>query len=147
MDSNVQEQLRDILSQGRWEGAISLLQGLKPEAVAEEFMGLSFDEQQNLFRRLPTEFAAKLAVHFPYYHLYVLLHSRPAHEMRAIVDGINPDDRMRFFDELPEEAWQRFMNELSAAVPADGQRGAVFKYPPFTSASTVKEGPIVFSIP
>jgi NitT/TauT family transport system ATP-binding protein len=28
---------------------------------------------------------------------------------------------MRFFDELPEEAWQRFMNELSAAVPADAQ--------------------------
>ena len=69
MDSNVQEQLRDILSQGRWEGAISLLQGLKPEAAAEEFMVLSFDEQQNLFRHLPTEFAAKLAVHFPYYHL------------------------------------------------------------------------------
>jgi NitT/TauT family transport system ATP-binding protein len=94
---------------------------MKPEAAAEEFMVLSFDEQQNLFRRLPTEFAAKLAAHFPYYHLYVLLHSRPAHEMRAIVDGINPDDRMRFFDELPEEAWQRFMNELSAAVPADAQ--------------------------
>src|SRR5664280_2064711 len=122
MDSHVQEQLRDILSRGRWEGAISLLHGLKPEAAAEEFMVLSFDEQQNLFRRLPTEFASKLAVHFPYYHLYVLLHSRPAHEMRAIVDGINPDDRMRFFDELPEEAWQRFMKELSAAVPADGQR-------------------------
>jgi NitT/TauT family transport system ATP-binding protein len=122
MDSHAQEQLRDILSRGRWEDAVSLLQGLKPEAAAEEFMGLSFDEQQSLFRRLPTEFAAKLAVHFPYYHLYVLLHSRPAHEMRAIVDSINPDDRMRFFDELPEEAWQRFMNELSAAAPADAQR-------------------------
>src|ERR1035437_1129820 len=42
--------------------------------------------------------------------------------MRAIVDDINPDDRIRFFDELPEEAWQRFMKELSATVPADGQR-------------------------
>ena len=29
---------------------------------------------------------------------------------------------MRFFDELPEEAWQRLMNELSAAVPAEAQR-------------------------
>jgi NitT/TauT family transport system ATP-binding protein len=122
MDSHLQEQLRDVLSRGRWEGAVSLLQGLKPEAAAEEFLVLPFDEQQNLFRRLPTEFAAKLVVHFPYYHLYVLLHSRPAHEMRAIVDSINPDDRMRFFDELPEEAWQRFMNELSAAVPPDAQR-------------------------
>jgi NitT/TauT family transport system ATP-binding protein len=137
MDSNVQEQLHDILSRGRWEGAISLLQGLKPEAAAEEFMGLSFDEQQNLFRRLPTEFAAKLAVHFPYYHLYVLLHSRPAHEMRAIVDSINPDDRIRFFDELPEEAWQRFMNELSAAVPADPQREQAASTPINISAPDV----------
>src|SRR5215469_6704494 len=36
--------------------------------------------------------------------------------MRALVDKIDPDDRMRFFDELPEEAWQRLMDELSAAA-------------------------------
>lgn len=130
MDSHVPEQLRDSLSRGRWEGAVSLLQGLKPGAAAEEFMVLSFDEQQNLFRHLPTEFAAKLAVHFPYYHLYVLLHSRPAHEMRAIVDSINPDDRIRFFDELQEEAWQRFMNELSAAVPTDAPHERPTPAPP-----------------
>ena len=125
MDAHVQERLRDVLSRGRWEGAVSLLQGLKPQAAAEEFMVLSFDEQQNLFRHLPTEFAAKLAAHFPYYHLYVLLHSRPAHEMRTIVDAIDPDDRMRFFDELPEEAWQRLMNELSAAASAEAHDGAL----------------------
>ena len=124
MDSQVQEHLRNMLSRGHWEGAVSLLQGLKPEAAAEAFMVLSFDEQQNLFRRLPTEFAAKLAAHFPYYHLYALLHARPAAEMRTIVDAINPDDRMRFFDELPEEAWQRLMNELSAAA-ADAPDGAL----------------------
>ena len=37
--------------------------------------------------------------------------------MRALVDKISPDDRMRFFDELPEEAWQRLMDELSGEVP------------------------------
>ena len=39
--------------------------------------------------------------------------------MRALVDKMNPDDRLRFFDELPEEAWQRLMDELSSAVPAE----------------------------
>ena len=36
--------------------------------------------------------------------------------MRALIDKINPDDRMRLFDELPEEAWQRLMDELSGEV-------------------------------
>jgi NitT/TauT family transport system ATP-binding protein len=32
---------------------------------------------------------------------------------------MHPDDRMRFFDELPEEAWQRLMDELSSTVAAE----------------------------
>jgi NitT/TauT family transport system ATP-binding protein len=52
----------------------------------------------------------------------VLLHSLPVGEMRALVDRIDPDDRMRLFDELPEEAWQRMMDELSGALPAEPQR-------------------------
>jgi NitT/TauT family transport system ATP-binding protein len=40
-------------------------------------------------------------------------------EMRALVDKINPDDRIRLFDELPEEAWQRLMDELSGAVAVE----------------------------
>jgi len=39
--------------------------------------------------------------------------------MRPLVDNMNPDDRLRFFDELPEEAWQRLMDELSGAVAAE----------------------------
>jgi NitT/TauT family transport system ATP-binding protein len=35
-----------------------------------------------------------------------------------LVDKLDPDERIRFFDELPEEAWQRLMDELSAAEGA-----------------------------
>ena len=65
------------------------------------------------------DLAAAVVAQFPYYHEYVLLHSLPAGEMRALVDKMHPDDRMRFFDELPEEAWQRLMDELSSAVAAE----------------------------
>jgi ABC-type glutathione transport system ATPase component len=34
--------------------------------------------------------------------------------MRVLVDKIAADDRMRFFDKFPEEAWQRLMDELAA---------------------------------
>jgi NitT/TauT family transport system ATP-binding protein len=76
-------------------------------------MSIPFEEQQTLFRKLPVDFAAKLASSFPYYHTYVLLHSLPLEDMRVIVDRMHPGARMNFFDELPEEAWQRLMDELS----------------------------------
>ena len=58
-----------------------------------------------LFRKLPIHFAATLVPAFPYYHAYLLLHSRPPDEMKAIVDSMHPGERMQFFDELPEETW------------------------------------------
>jgi len=109
------EAVREVLSQGRAEEAAAILQRLGPVAAAGVCAALSFEQQQVLFRRLPVDFAAALVSHFPYYHAYVLLHSRPPAEMRAIVDRLDPTERMRFFDELPEEAWQRLMDELAAA--------------------------------
>jgi NitT/TauT family transport system ATP-binding protein len=111
--------LRDAVSQDRWNEAVALLQTSDAPHAAEAMDELPFDQQQSLFRHLPLGLAAAIVVHFPYYHQYVLLHSLPADEMRALVDKINPDDRMRFFDELPEEAWQRIMDELSGEIPAE----------------------------
>jgi NitT/TauT family transport system ATP-binding protein len=107
------DKLRELLSQAHWEQAVSLLQRLDPESAADLLMSLPFEEQQVLFHKLPVDFAAKLAGIFPYYHTYVLLHSLPVLDMRAIVDKMHPGERMHFFDELPEEAWQRLMDELS----------------------------------
>jgi len=53
------------------------LQQLGPAAAADLLVSLPFDEQRILFRELPLDFAARLVPSFPYYHSYVLLHSRP----------------------------------------------------------------------
>jgi len=69
----------------------------------------------------------------PYYHAYVLLHSRPIEEMAAIVDKMSPGQRLQFFDELPEETWQRLMDELAKAQPEQASRArgvAVEEAPP-----------------
>lgn len=110
------EKFRNALTQASWDQAVTLLQSCAPEAAAAIVGTLPFDQQKSLFRRLPLEVAAKLMPHFPYYDQYVLLHSRTREEMRLLVEQINPDDRIRFFDELPEEAWRRLMDELSAAA-------------------------------
>src|SRR5579864_5458102 len=119
MTSPISDRLRDVVARAHWNEAVALLQTSDPAQAAFAVDELPFDQQQSLFRHLPLDLAATIVAHFPYYHQYVLLHSLPAEEMRALVDKINPDDRMRFFDELPEEAWQRLMDELSGALPAE----------------------------
>ena len=114
--------LPDWIHAAQWTEAVSFLEGLDPMAAAEELGRLASPEEQELFRRLPVDFAASVFPHFRYYDQYVLLHSLPAGEMRALIDRLNPDDRMRFFDELPEETWQRLMDELSGAAEPEPAR-------------------------
>ena len=61
---------------------------------------MPFEQQRAVFRKLPVDFAAELVAHFPYYHAYVLLHSRPLPELSAIVDAMKPADRDHFLDDL-----------------------------------------------
>jgi NitT/TauT family transport system ATP-binding protein len=119
MSSPIAERLRDAVSQAHWSVAVALLQTSDALQAAEALGDLPFEQQQSLFRHLPLDLSAAVVAELPYYHEYVLLHSLPVAEMRALVDKMRPDDRMRFFDELPEEAWQRLMDELSSTVPAE----------------------------
>jgi NitT/TauT family transport system ATP-binding protein len=121
MSSPLAERLKGAVSQAHWNEAVALLQTSDIALAAEALSNLPFEQQQSLFRQLPLDLAAAVVAQFPYYHQYVLLHSLPLGEMRALVNRIDPDDRMRLFDELPEEAWQRMMDELSGALPAEAR--------------------------
>jgi NitT/TauT family transport system ATP-binding protein len=121
MNSLTAEKLQELLSQGRSQQALALLQRLDPVLAAGVLMRLPFEDQQILFRALPIDFAATLIRHFPYYHSYVLLHSRSLEQLRAIIAKMGPEERHQFFDELPEEAWQELMDELSGKQPAEAR--------------------------
>jgi len=123
MNPPAADKLRASLSQGNWDRALTQLERLDPQVAADLFMSIPFEDQEVLFRQMPVEFAATLAGIFPYYHTYVLLHSRPVDELNAIVDKMSPAARMQFIDELPAEAWQRLMNELQ--TPHDAAAAAV----------------------
>jgi NitT/TauT family transport system ATP-binding protein len=143
------ERLQEVLSQGRTEQAVALLERLGPLAAADSLMRVPFEQQQTLFRSLPIDLAAALVARFPYYHSYVLLHSRSLADLRAIVDRMDPDNRIQFFDELPGEAWQRLMDELSVegiveAEEKEGRALAVEPPPAITPAGVVE--PIIAAL-
>jgi NitT/TauT family transport system ATP-binding protein len=116
------DKFRAILSRGELDRALALLERLDLNVAADVFLSLPMEEQETLFRRMPTGFAAALAPIFPYFHTYVLLHTRPPAEMKEIVEKMKPAERLMFFDDLPEQSWQHLMDELSgqAGVEAPG---------------------------
>jgi NitT/TauT family transport system ATP-binding protein len=123
------KKIRELLSLQQWDWIAAILKDTPAGPAADLMLALLFDEQQILFRRLPVALASTLISHFPYYHAYVLLHSRPHEEMRAIMDSMNLAERNLFLDSLPEEAWQCLMDELSGARPVAPSGGVVAVLP------------------
>ncbi len=116
------EELQTILAHGRVDRAAAIVGRLDPAVAADAVMSLPYPEQQILFRRLPVEFAARLAPVFPYYHAFVLLHSLPLDQMVAVVDHMGTAERCNFLDELPEGTWQQMVTELGQG-PAAAEAG------------------------
>jgi NitT/TauT family transport system ATP-binding protein len=106
------EELQTILSQQRWSRAAAILTRLDPTVAGDAFLSLPDEQQRALFRHLPIEAAAKLAPVFPSYDTFVLLHTLPTDQMKAVVEKMNPIERLNFLDELPEGSWQQIVNEL-----------------------------------
>ena len=131
------EELQTIVSQNRWDSAASILGQLDPAVAADAFLGLSYEQQQLLFRRLPVDLAARLTPVFPYYHTFVLLHTLPPREMNAVLDKMNPIDRQMFLYQLPENSWRQIVDELSPAV--DQIPSAVAGAPPIIEAHRVEK--------
>jgi ABC-type glutathione transport system ATPase component len=75
-------------------------------------MGMPYEDQEALFRRLPIEFAAALAPIFPCYDTFVLLQSLPKEQMIAVIENMNSIEHSMFLDELPETAWQQIVQSV-----------------------------------
>jgi NitT/TauT family transport system ATP-binding protein len=113
------EELQTVLEQGRVDRAVAILEKLDPTVAADAFLSLPWESQQVLFRRLPVEFAARLAPIFPYYETFVLLHALSKERMIAVVGQMNPIELANFLEELPEPSWQQITSELSEKPPVE----------------------------
>src|SRR6202047_2951076 len=112
MNPPVADRLQNAVAQARWSEAVALLQTCDAIQAAAARGSLPFEQQQSLFRHLPLDLAAVVVAQFPYYHEYVLMHSLPRGKMRTLVDPLNPDDRMRLLELLPEGVSQQLSDQL-----------------------------------
>jgi NitT/TauT family transport system ATP-binding protein len=103
-----------------WKQAADALSSLPRQQAADFIACLADHPQQQVFGALPVDVAAAILTHFPYYLQYVLLHTRTPADMRTILDELPSDERMQFFDELPEEAWQTLEQEIGEIKPESG---------------------------
>ncbi|HXW61670.1 MAG TPA: AAA-associated domain-containing protein [Candidatus Acidoferrales bacterium] len=143
MTAPTPEVVRTLLAQRQRDKAIEALRQMAPSAVASFLSSLPFLQQRAIFRRLDDVFAATVVSHLPYYHAYVLLHVRPAGEIRSIFDRMDPAKREAFLDELPEETWKDFMAELSQpTAPAPSEPTVAPEEPPVLPVA-IAEPPIV----
>ena len=121
MTQGTPEQFRRLVSEARWDHAIALLRWLDASVAAEAFMSVPFEEQERLFRTLPIDLAAILVENLPYYDAYALLRVRPVHEIRAVLDSLNPFAWEQFFEDVSGKAWQQLVDGPSEEPPgADG---------------------------
>lgn len=133
------EELQTIISQGRFDRAIGILNRLDPVLAADAFQSIPYEAQQTLFRRLPAELAAKLVVIFPYYHSFVLLHTLPPDRMISVFEKMNPIERTNFVEQLPEETWQQVVRELGAMTPAKAVEGTPTSQPSIIEARQIEK--------
>jgi ABC-type nitrate/sulfonate/bicarbonate transport system ATPase subunit len=113
------DKFRTLVSTEKWDQLIPVLLRLDSSVAADIFMDIPAARQNQLFRRLPIEFAAKLAEILPCYDVYVLLHARSSEDQTAIVDHIRPADRLRLSEELPDDSWQTLLNRPAAGARTD----------------------------
>jgi NitT/TauT family transport system ATP-binding protein len=130
-------EIKELVSQDRWSEIESALRSMSPNDAGALIGELDDEGQQLLFRELPLDLAASVLVHFPYYHQYVLLHTRTPVEMRAILDEMPDAERMQLLDALPEEAWEQLEEEVGDIKQPEARPAGA----PTTSRSVVKEKP------
>jgi NitT/TauT family transport system ATP-binding protein len=141
------DSFRALLSRENWEQLLPVLLRLDPSVAADFFTRISAEQQDRLFGHLPTDLAARVVEILPYYDAFVLLRTRSNSDLTAIIDRMSTGERLRFFDELPEQTWQILMRELSRGKPADAGPGASVDLPPVERIIEARQAEKVFRTP
>src|SRR6202171_5132809 len=103
----------DLIRNQRWEELRVKLAATHFSDIAEAMIQLSATDQAILFRILPRVQAAQLVAYLPPSRQKRLLRSLSTDEVKSVLDGMRPDDRTRFFEEMPASVTRQLLEVLS----------------------------------
>lgn len=123
----IQPEVAELVREGAYSELRAALEGIPPADVADIILSLEPDERAVCFRFLTRDDAGEV---FSYLapEIQEELISKLGDAALRVVEGMDPDDRVRLLDELPTEVAQRLIASLS---PEDRrQTQAILGYPP-----------------
>lgn len=109
------EQLKDLLTQARWEELKAFLQQKNPSDLAEVLPSLPISEAALVFRLLEKSKAVEVFENLEFEDQQRLLAGFRDEQVRELIEHMSPDDRAELFDELPARVTKRLLKMLSPA--------------------------------
>src|SRR5690349_9242298 len=97
----LQADLEEIIRRKDWEELRDALSEFDPPDLAEVIIDLPAENEGLIFRLLSHDRAAAAFSYLPFEHQEGLVRSLSGEQMQALVAEMTPDDRARFFEELP----------------------------------------------
>lgn len=123
----IQPEVLELVREGSYSELRAALHGIPPADVADILASLESDQAAVCFRFLPRDDAGEVFAYFPAEQQEELVRKLGASALR-VIEGMDPDDRVRLLDELPAEVATRLIGSLSPESRKETQ--AILGYPP-----------------
>ena len=104
-----------MLEQKNWSGAKVILLPVQPADIADALSQLPETMPALAFRLLDPDKALAVYEYLDSSLQQVLLQDLSREDVRTIIEGMSPDDRVKLFDELPAEVVRQLLTQLSPA--------------------------------
>ena len=108
-----QPSFAELIGRQGWEELRARLHSTHVSDIADMLVTLPEKDKALVFRLLPRDQAAEVFGYLPLLEQHELVHSLSAAEVKVVLDQMRPDDRTRFFGELPAPVTRQLLEELS----------------------------------
>lgn len=124
----IQPEIVELVRDGAFGELRAALHGIPPADVADIIASLDPEQAAIVFRFLPRDDAGEVFAYLPSEEQEALVTKLGDAASLRVVEGMDPDDRVRLLDELPTDVAQRLIASLSPEDRKTTQ--AILGYPP-----------------
>ena len=109
----LQVEVEELIAARDWSGLRGIMQGLDDADLADILIDLPPEDEGIVFRLLAKDRAAAVFSCLPVDRQTELVLSLSSDQLRDVLDGMTPDDRVSLLDELPGEVTRQVLESLS----------------------------------